>query len=481
MNSQNKEMLHRLEGFDQFIESGMKDWKIPGCAISIVKDGELIFSNGYGYRDPEKGLEMNADTLYRIASNTKAFVSMSLAILVDEGKLEWDKPVRHYIPYFRLRDNYATENITPRDLLCHRTGLPAHDWALHQYKTRKEMVWNLQYLEPSYQMRTKLQYNNLMYMVAGHLIDCITGQSWESFAQERIFDPLGMEKTNFKYYKSRLSGNHAECFYLKDDELKMYKSDRENVDLDFIYPRSPAGGINSTANEMANWMILQLNKGEFNGKRIVSEKAFAEMHSPQMIDNWNSPYEEIGESSCGLGWFIWAYRGYKLVLHVGFFGSQVILVPQKKIGVAFMPTLNTTFVDVVNFNILDRLMGFEQINWNERKLKECEDAKKNQKPAVSDQKLGTSPSHALEDYCGEYNHPAYGKMLIKTDGTRLLTEDDGEVHALRHYHYDTFEVLEKDGEAAFKITFRTDAKGVISSIAAPFELAVNEIIYIKGA
>ena len=145
-------------------------------------------------------------------------------------------------------------------------------------------------------------------MAAGHLVDCIAGQSWESFIKEKIFDVLGMEKSNFSFFKSRLSGNFAECYYLKDDELKQYKMNKE-FDPEHIFPGTPAGGINSTANELAKWMILQLNKGEYDGKSIVSEKAFAEMHSPQMIDNWNSPYEEHGEFSCGLGWFIWRYRG----------------------------------------------------------------------------------------------------------------------------------------------------------------------------
>jgi CubicO group peptidase (beta-lactamase class C family) len=470
-------ILERLSGFDDFVENTMKEWKVPGLALSVVKDGELIFSNGYGYRDPEKGLKMDADTLYRMASNSKAFASMSLAMLVDEGKLEWDKPVRNYIPYFKLKDPYATEHVTPRDLLCHRTGLPAHDGA--QFKTRKEMVENLQYLEPSYPIRTKLQYNNKMYMVAGHLVDCISGQSWESFIKEKIFDVIGMEKSNFSFFKSRLSGNFAECYYLKDNELKKYKTNKE-FDPEHIFPGSPAGGINSTANEIAKWMILQLNKGEYNGKRIVSEKAFAEMHSPQMIDNWNSPYEEHGESSCGLGWFIWSYRGHKVVLHGGFFGSQIFLIPQKKLGIAYMPTLGSPLSDVVIFNMLDRMLGLDCINWNERKIKDRDEALKNQKKPISERRPDTNPSHALSDFCGIFMHPAYGKFLVKTDGTKLFLDvEEDKVYELQHYHFDTFELLE-DGEDPVKMTFHTDARGNISSVSAPFEPAVKDIEFIRS-
>ena len=478
MCNNKKEDLKKLDGLDQLIENSLKEWKVPGVAVSVVKDGELLFSNGYGFRDPEKGLSMDANTLYRIASNTKAFVSMSLAILADEGKLDWDKPVRHYIPYFKLKDEYASKNVTPRDLLCHRTGLPAHDGALHDFKTRKEMVENLQYLDSSYLMRTKLHYNNLMYMTAGHLVDCITGQTWESFVQERIFNVLEMEKSNFSFTKSHLSGNYAECFYLKGDELKLYNW-RGDTDPEYIYPRSPAGGINSTANEMANWMILQLNKGEFKGKRVVSEKAFAEMHSPQMIDNWNSPYDEMGESSCGLGWFIWAYRGQKLVVHGGFFGSQVYLMPKKNIGITIMPTLGSPLVDVVLLNIFDRLLGLDQIDWTTRKKNELEANKNNQQAVVSDKIEGTSPSHPLEAYCGEFFENAYRKFPVEIDEKGLFLKGDVQNHYLRHYHYDTFELLEDDGEPFCKVTFHTDAKGIVSSISAPFEPAVKDIVFIR--
>ncbi len=476
----NRNDLKKLEGLDQFIEDGLKLWNVPGMGLSVVKDGELLYSNGYGYRDPEKGLEMNADTLYRIASNTKAFVSMSLAILVDEGKLDWDKPVREYIPYFRLKDSYASENVTPRDLLCHRTGLPAHDWALHDFKTRKEMVENLRYLDSSYPMRTKLQYNNLMYMTAGHLVDCITDQNWESFVQEKIFDVLDMKKSNFSFFKSCLSENFAECHYMKNDILKQYKFNKV-MDPEYIYPRSPAGGINTTPNEMANWMILQLNKGKFKGKRIVSEKLFEELHSPQMIDNWNSPYEEYGESSCGLGWFIWAYRGEKLVVHGGFFGSQVYLLPKRNIGISVMPTLGSPLTEIVLNNVIDRLLDLNQVNWAARKIKEQEEAKNQQKSVISDRIEGTSTSQALEAFCGDFLCDGYGKFSIKLDEKGLYVEDDEHYHCLRHYHYDTFELLDNDNEDALtKFTFHTDAKGVINSLTAPLEPSVKDIVFTRS-
>ena len=469
-------LLKELNGFDDFVESTMEEWRVPGLELSVVKNGEPVYSNGYGHRDPDKGLKMSADTLYRMASNTKAFTSMAAAMLVDEGKLEWDKPVREYLPYFRLQDAYATEHVTVRDLLCHRTGLPAHDRALRQCGSRKEAVEKLRYLEPSCPIRTRLQYNNKMFLAAGHLVEYVAGQSWESFVQERIFNALGMEKSNFSFPESRRSGNFAECFYLKDGELKQYTENKRAARYSALL--NPADGINSTANDISKWMILQLNRGEYRGKRVVSEKAFDEMHSLQMVDNWNSPYEEHGESGCGLGWFIWSYRGYKLVLHEGFYGSHIYLVPRRKLGIAFMPTLKSPFSDVVIFNLLDRMLGLDPVNWNERKRREREEALENQSAPVSDRKPGTRPSHALSGYCGMFAEPAYGKLDIRTNGANLFVkEENGAELELRHYHYDTFELLNEDGEAAFRLTFHTDAKGEVSSASSPRESGVKDIIY----
>jgi CubicO group peptidase (beta-lactamase class C family) len=392
MSGQIENFAQRLDGFDEFVNNAMKDWKVPGMAISIIKDEEMIYSRGFGLRDPQNNLEMNADTLYRIASNTKAFTAMSLAILVDEGKMEWDKPVRHYIPSFKLFDTYASEHVTPRDLLCHRTGLPSHDGALDDRNmSRREIVEHFRYLEPSCDIRTRLQYNNWMYMLAGHLVECVAGDKWEHFVQERIFNPIGMKNSNFSFIKSRKTGNYAECFYEKAGELIQYRMHKE-FDPDFVFPRAPAGAINSSANEMANWVILQLNKGKFEGRQIVSEAGIYEMHSPNMIDNWNSPYDELGESSCGLGWFIWSYRGHKLVLHGGFFGSQVYLMPKQKIGVVVLPTFGSELPGVAAYNIFDRLLGLDEIPWNRRKMEETVKAKEKEQEekhkAISHQKTG---------------------------------------------------------------------------------------------
>lgn len=475
----NELLCDRLNGLDEFIESTMKEWRVPGLALSVVKDGGVACARGYGFRDPEKGLEMNADTLYRIASNTKAFTALSSAMLVDEGRLAWDTPVKEYLPYFKLQDPYATDQVTLRDLLSHRTGLPAHSKALLQFRSRREIVENLRYLEPSCPIRTKHQYSNLMFITAGHLVEVVAGQSWESFVKERIFDALGMEKSNFSFPTSCLSGNFAECYSIKGDELQRY-TEGPGAYPGHLSFRNPAEGISSTAKELAAWMVLQLNGGEYRGKRLASEKAFYEMHSPQMVDNWNSPYPEHGESSCGLGWFIWGYRGHKVVLHEGCYGSQIYLLPQKKLGIACLPTRKSPAAEIVICHLLDRVLGLAPVDWNERKRKEAAAALKNRQTPVAARKPGTKPSHALTEYGGIFRHPAYGALDIRTDGKKLFLRENGAgERELRHYHYDTFELLDEDGEGVFKLTFQTDAGGNVFSATAPRESGVREIVYKK--
>ena len=179
---------NQLQGFEDFVRTIIEYWKVPGVAVAIIKDGEIVHSQGYGLRNVAEGLQVTPETLFPIASCTKAFTSTSMALLADEGKLDWDTPVKEYIPSFKLYDSFATERLTPRDLVTHRSGLPRHDlmW-YHSTYTRKELFDRLQYLEPSKDLRTLWQYQNLMYMAAGYLVGELSGQSWEEFAQKRIF------------------------------------------------------------------------------------------------------------------------------------------------------------------------------------------------------------------------------------------------------------------------------------------------------
>ncbi|HET6487496.1 MAG TPA: serine hydrolase [Spirochaetia bacterium] len=477
-------MSSKLTGLDPQIEASMKDWMVPGLALAVVEGDRLIHCAGYGSRDPAQGLPMTPETRYRMASNTKAFTAMAVAMLVDEGKVAWDTPVRRYIPELRLFDPYATDHLTPRDLLCHRSGLPAHDWSGWGGLDRASIPTRLAYLEPSCDIRTKLQYNNLMFMLAGYLVERVSGAGYERFVTDRILKPLGMEHSGFSFGRAIQSGNFAECYWRKGDELVLYRHDTAS-DPDEINPGAPAGGLVSTARDLVPWVVAHLNGGACGDTRIVSEACLTEMHTPQMIDNWPCRYPEMGHSSAALGWFVWTYRGQRLVLHGGAFGSQIVMMPSRRIGIIYLPTLGmySNLYEEICFTVFDRLLGLDPLPWHERLISEM--GKQREKEAEEkakggcDRKAGTHPSRMVEDFCGVYEHPACGKVTISSSGGSLFAKGAWEKLPLRHYHYDSFELLSDSGDPVVRLTFHTDGTGVVSSFSGPMERSVKDVVFTR--
>ncbi|KAB8330820.1 beta-lactamase family protein [Scytonema tolypothrichoides VB-61278] len=239
-----------MQGLSEFINKTIQEWKVPGLAIAIIKDSQIIFCEGFGLRDVENNLKVTQKTLFAVASCTKAFTTMAMGILADRGKLDWDKPVRNYLPTFKLYDSYATEHMTPRDLVTHRSGLPRHDFAWYgSVFTRQEIFERLQYLQPTQELRTTFQYQNLMYMTAGYLVGEIAQSSWEDFVQQEIFNPLGIKNSHFAVFKSQKSDDFAFPYKQKDEEVN--KIPFRNMDT-----IGPAGSMNSNITDMAQWLLL---------------------------------------------------------------------------------------------------------------------------------------------------------------------------------------------------------------------------------
>ncbi|MEW5901396.1 MAG: serine hydrolase, partial [Acidobacteriota bacterium] len=398
-----------LKGFPEFVNKTMADWKVPGIAVSIVKDGKVIYAEGFGFRDVEKKLKVTPHTLFAIGSCTKAFTAADVAILIDEGKLAWDKPVRSYLPAFKLSDSIAAEHMTPRDLLCHRSGLPRHDlmWYGSSF-SRKELFDRLQHLELNQEFRALWQYQNLMFMSAGYLVGETAGTSWEEFTRKRILDPLGMKESNFSVADSEKSPDFSYPYQEKKDKV-------ERIPFRNIDAIGPAGSINSNVVEMANWVLLNLGKGKWGDKQLISEAAMTQVHSPQMVIQGPLRYDEMFHSSYGLGWLITAYKGHLLLTHGGGIDGFITLVsflPRDKIGVVILSNLSGNPVpSIVTYNLFDRLLGLDQTDWNKRLKEERdkarEESEKAKKEAVKDRKPDTKPSHPLEEYAGDYEHPGY--------------------------------------------------------------------------
>jgi CubicO group peptidase (beta-lactamase class C family) len=470
-----------LKGLDQFITERMEEWKVPGLAISVIQDGRLVYSKGFGFRDIEQNLPVTPQTLFAIGSCTKAFTAVTMGILVDEGQLEWDKPLKEYLPTFKLKDSFATERMTPRDLVCHRSGLPRHDamW-YNSSASRRELFDRLQYLEPSKDFRTTFQYQNLMFMTAGYLVGQISGTSWERFVRNRIFMPLGMTDSNFSVNDSQKAQDFALPYLEKDD--KIIKIPFRNIDT-----VGPAGSINSNVTNMANWILLNLNRGKIGDQQVISESSLKEIHSPQMISSKSYRYNESFYSMYGMGWGINAYRGHLRLAHGGGidgFTAQVVLLPRDNIGMVILTNRGgSALPPIISNNVADRLLGLDQVDWNSRVKKQVEEGKqeaeKAKKEKDKDRKLNTKPSHPLEDYAGDYEHPGYGVISIVKKGDQMTAEYNSIPFVASHYHYDVFEIINEMMDESFKVSFFMDLKGNIRSLSIQMEEAVEPLVFTK--
>ena len=470
----------QLRGFDEFVRGIMRDWKVPGLAISVIKDGEVIFSQGFGKRDVDGGLDVTTRTLFPIASCTKAFTTTSMAILADEGKLDWDTSVKHYLPAFKLYDLFASEHMTPRDLVTHRSGLPRHDLMWYNSSaTRQELFHRLQYLEPNKDLRAVFQYQNLMYMGAGYLIGQLAGQSWEDFVQQRIFDRLGMSSSLFSTSAAQETADFSFPYKEEKDEVKKIPF------YDGQWSIAPAGAIVSSVADMSKWVLLHLNKGKHEGAQIVSENQVVQMHAPQMVAPVTFPCAEIPISSYGLGWFVEPYRGHMIAEHGGNidgFSSLVTLLPEQNIGVVVLTNLNGIPVpNILTYNICDRLLGLDEVAWSERLMKfwkafkEAEE--KGKEKTEADRVANTHPSHSLDAYTGEYEHPGYSIFSVELEGDQLKGTFNSMTSPLKHYHYDTFELFIEKFDTRMKVSFFTNVRGDIGSLSAPLEPTVKDIVF----
>lgn len=348
---------------DVLVERTLKTFDVPGIAVAVVKDGKVIHSKGYGVRSIKSGQKVDENTLFGIASNSKAFAAATLGILIDEGKLKWDDRVIDYIPEFRMYNAYVTEEFTIRDLLTHRSGLGlgAGDlmfWPGQNNFTMKDIIHNLRYLKPVSGFRTKYDYDNLLYMVAGEVVARVSGKSWEEFVEERIMRPLGMMKSGSSFNRLKDKSNVIDGHGFVDGKVAIVDRDR------FEFGNS-AGGINSSVSEMSKWMIMQLQHGKYaDGKQLFSETVHEEMWSPQTIIPVKSPGAyNTHFTSYGLGWNLSDVMGYKQVTHTGFVSgmvTQVTLLPELQLGIVVLTNqqVGAAFTSISN-QIKDSYFGIK--------------------------------------------------------------------------------------------------------------------------
>jgi CubicO group peptidase (beta-lactamase class C family) len=473
-----------LAGIDAVIEQALHTYQVPGASVAVVVGDEVVHARGYGFRDVEKKLPVTAETQMPIASITKQFTVGALGTLVRQGKLEWDKPVREYLPDFRLHNEYATSHVTPRDLVTHRTGLPRHDAAWYgSDRSREELFHRLQHFPFSRDLRTRFQYNNLMYMTSGYLAGQLAKSSWEDLVKNALFVPLGMKRSNFTVAAMRADANYSQAYEL-NTQRQVVKVEHEPVDT-----MGPTGSINSSVDEMARYARMMLAGGMFEGKRVLLEADVQSMMQPNMPIGRSLFSDVLGFQSYGMGLFVQTYRGIEVAHHGGNLrgaSALILFVPSKKIGVVVLTNRSGTRLrDALPYEIVDRLLGLESAGLlaRYRELEEKgfagQDAAKS--AGVSDRKPNTKPARPLGQYAGEYEHPGYGRVKIGAEGERLTLAYHRFTTPLDHWHYEVFQAPpDRQNELELmRVQFHNDLSGEIASITIPIEPNVEPTSFMR--
>ncbi len=471
-------------GLDQYIEKVIKTFEVPGLSVSIVKDGKVLLAKGYGVKKMNTGDKVDGNTLFSIASNSKAFTGTALALLVEEGKLKWDDRVIQHLPWFKMADNYITTNLTVRDLLVHQSGLLAYSGDLMLFPpstfTRREILEKVQKLPLAYDFRSTYAYDNILYLACGEITKAVSGQEWEDFIKTRIFDKVGMpgsvsrysefgSKSNISFAHNRLNGEIT----LVDDFLEQNTGDASN----------PAGGILSNANDISNWMITQLDSGRtptgtqlfkpattrqlWNIIRPIPISRVAPALQPSQMDFWGY----------ALGFRAYNYQKYKVVGHGGKlagFVSQVAMVPDLKLGITvFTNQESTAAYWSIIYHVLDFYAKNEKFDWIQAFKGEQEQAfsrlkESQQKNLVSADSAGKF-NLSISKLSGNYRDAVYGDIALKPSGDGMSMEFKNLPHfngELKYYQYNTFISTLKNrslkGDAY--VTFSLNPDGTVDQV-----------------
>jgi CubicO group peptidase (beta-lactamase class C family) len=467
---------------DAYVARTLRTFQVPGAAVTIVRDGQVVLARGYGVRRAGDTTRVDAQTRFGIASNTKAFTATALALLVEDGKLEWDAPVVRYLPWFALSDPYVTAHLTIRDLLVHRSGLGlgAGDllwWPTSTYD-RREIARRLRFVPLATSFRGAYAYDNVLYGVAGEVIEAVSGATWEQFVQTRILDPLGMRHTTLLHSAAGDAGNVAATHALVDGAVRVTPpmlSDNTN----------PAGGVNTGAADIAKWLIVQLDSGRLGrGSRLFAAQTARELWSVVTPMGVGTPPPELAPARAqfqgyGLGFVIRDYRGRKIVTHTGGlpgYVSRVTLVPDLRVGIAVLTNAEAgEAFEAITHRILDHYLGAPPHDWigGYAAVRQRADSllRAAEAGAAAARDTDSRPSLPLARYAGTYRDAWYGEVTITVDGDRLvirMVPTPELVGELEHWQHDTFiarwrgrENMSRELRADAFITFHLTPEGTI--------------------
>ena len=464
---------------DAWVQRTMKTFDVPGVSLAIVKDGAVVVARGYGVKKLGDPAPVDDKTLFGIASNTKAFTATALGMLVDEGKIRWDAPVIDYVPSFQLSNPYVTREMTVRDLLVHRSGLGlgAGDllwWPASTYD-RKEIMRRLRYIPLATSFRSAYAYDNVLYLVAGEVIETVSGKSWEDFIATRILARVGMTTSNVRHSDATKGGNVATPRARVDGTVRpIVPFDSDNT--------NPAGGINSNAVDMAKWMIVQLDEGRLpDGTALLqpgTARQLTTIVTPMPIGAVPPEVPELRPNfnGYGLGFQLRDYRGRKLVTHTGGlpgYVSRVAMIPDARLGVAVLTNQESgaAFESIVD-HVLDAYLGAPAKDWiaafDAIEKRGRQQAAATTGAAATARDAASKPSLPIDRYAGRYRDAWYGDMTISRKGAGLAIAFDRSpslTGTLEHWQHDTFVARWTDRElrADAFVTFALTPDGTIDS------------------
>jgi CubicO group peptidase (beta-lactamase class C family) len=467
-----EEQAARLDRFRDYAEKSLQTWPVPGFSVAIVQDGKVLLSEGFGVRSLSNKEAVDGDTLFAIASNSKAFTAAALAILVEEKKLNWNDRVQDHLPTFRLYDPYVSSEMRVVDLLCHRSGLGTFSGDLLWYGTPytpEEILNRCTHLPQAGSFRSHYGYSNVMYLAAGLIVEKASQKSWSEFVHQRILQPLDMKRSVTS--TKALAGQSNVAAPHKNTETGIDELAWMNWDS-----MAAAGGIISSASDMSQWMRLQLQQGEWEGKSLFSKESSHEMWQPRTIIPVSAAAKKrIPQThfrAYGLGWGLADYHGRQLISHGGGYDgmySHQILVPEERFGVVVLTNSMTSLPDSLAYRAVDMAIGAPDRDWSGENLKRYNDSRKEFydriREAVTPKMAGASPTRKLDAYTGKFRCPLMGDATVSLESDKLVLRilaNTDMVADLEPIHFDTFRIRWRKKFAWYddgSILFLPDASG----------------------
>jgi CubicO group peptidase (beta-lactamase class C family) len=464
---------------DRVVRDALKAWGVPGVAVAVVRDDQVIYLKGHGLRQLGSDRPVTPDTVFPLASCTKGFTTAVMAMLVDDGRLRWDDPVRKHLDWFHLGDPLADREVTLRDLVTHRTGLRGHELLWYRSPWPQEDIVRRAGLLPlDKPFRTTMQYQSTMFTAAGLAAGAAAKATWADLVRRRILEPLDMKGASLTTTEAEKAPDRA---------MPHRPGPDGQPEVIAWYPQEtpdPAGSLNTSARDLTNWLRFQLAEGRFNERRLVSAAALRETHTPQIalpldgIDRDLNPDTNL--MSYGMGWLIQDYRGKLLVSHAGAidgFRASILLLPREGLGIALLYNLHQSRLNMALGNsLIDLFLDLPHRDWNRHfqgvVRKEQAAARARVEKRLAQRQPNTKPSLELAAYAGTYEHPGYGAARITLEDGGLVLRWSSFRCPLEHFHYETF-TIRNDVIDATAVTFSIDQRGMVNAVQVAEPLGVE--------